>query len=72
MLTAMHHEHVQGIADRSGSSYDQALSEVRATVPLGRHGTGEDIGNVVAWLLSDQASYVTGQTLAVNGGILLS
>ena len=72
MLTAMHQEHVQGIADRSGRSYDQALAEVRATVPLGRHGTGEDIGNVVAWLLSDQASYLTGQTLAVNGGILLS
>ena len=41
-------------------------------MPLGRHGTGDDIGNVVAWLLSDQASYVTGQTVAVNGGILLS
>ena len=32
----------------------------------------DDIGAVVAWLLGDDAAYVTGQTVAVNGGILLS
>lgn len=72
MLTDMHRDHVQSIADREGTSYDDALAGVRATVPLGRHGTPDDIGDVVAWLLSPEASYVTGQTVAVNGGILLS
>lgn len=72
MLTEMHREHVQSIADRCGSSYDEALAEVRATVPLGRHGTAEDVGDAVAWLLSPGSSYVTGQTVAVNGGILLT
>lgn len=38
-------------------------------IPLGRLGTPEDIANAVAFLLSDVAAYITGQTLAVNGGM---
>jgi NAD(P)-dependent dehydrogenase (short-subunit alcohol dehydrogenase family) len=72
MLTEMHRQHVQSIADRAGIGYDEALARVRSTVPLGRHGTPEDVGDAVAWLLSDGAAYVTGQTVAVNGGILLT
>ncbi len=72
MLTEMHRDHVRSIAEREGTSYDTALDGVRATVPVGRHGTPDDIGAVVAWLLGDDAAYVTGQTVAVNGGILLS
>lgn len=72
MLTEMHGDHVRGIADRDGSSYEEALDGVRSAIPLGRHGTAQDIGDVVAWLLSDRASYVTGQSVAVNGGILLT
>lgn len=40
----------------------------RAMVPSGRIGTPEDIGSVVAFLLSDDASYVNGQTIVVDGG----
>ena len=36
--------------------------------PLGRWGTPEDVGNAVAYFSSDEASFVTGQTLCVNGG----
>jgi len=39
------------------------------TVPLGRAGTSEDIAQAVAFLVSDSASYITGQTLHVNGGM---
>ena len=48
------------------------IRSVRATVPLGRHDTSADVGDIVAWLLSTGSSYVTGQTVAVNGGILLT
>ncbi len=37
-------------------------------VPLGRHGVPEDVGFAVAFLASDEANFITGQRLAVNGG----
>ncbi|MGW3313915.1 SDR family oxidoreductase [Streptomyces sp. NPDC001073] len=37
-------------------------------IPVGRTGTGEDIAAAVSYLVSDEASYVTGQTVSVNGG----
>ncbi len=40
----------------------------RAMVPLGRIGTPEEIGSVAAFLLSDDAKYVSGQTIMVDGG----
>lgn len=40
-----------------------------ARVPLGRIGTGEEIADVVTWLLSDEARYVTGTVLPVDGGM---
>jgi glucose 1-dehydrogenase len=40
-------------------------------IPLGRMGTPEDIGNAVAWLCSDEAAYITGLTLRVDGGLIL-
>jgi glucose 1-dehydrogenase len=40
-------------------------------VPLGRIGTPEDIGNAVSWLASEKASYITGITLRVDGGLIL-
>lgn len=39
-------------------------------IPLGRRGLPSDIANAVAFLCSDQASYITGQTIVVDGGLL--
>ena len=41
-------------------------------IPMGKLGTGEDVSNCVAFLSSDQASYITGETLHVNGGMYMS
>src|SRR3954453_17402963 len=44
---------------------------ILATVPMGRLGQGGEIGAAVAYLASDEAAYVTGQTLHVNGGMAM-
>ena len=39
-------------------------------IPLGRFGTAEDVANAIAFLVSDEASYITGQVLIVDGGMV--
>ena len=41
-------------------------------IPMGKFGSGEDVSNCVAFLSSDSASYVTGETLHVNGGMYMT
>jgi 3-oxoacyl-[acyl-carrier protein] reductase len=41
-------------------------------IPLGRVGAPEDVANAVAFLASDEASYITGHVLSVNGGMLMA
>lgn len=42
-----------------------------AMVPIGRIGYPEDVGNAVAWLCSEEASYITGTNLRIDGGLIL-
>jgi len=50
---------------------DQQRESVLAKVPMGRLGTGADVGAAAVYLASDEAAYVTGQTLHVNGGMAM-
>ena len=50
---------------------DNELYAVGATIPLGRIGRPEDSAAVVAFLFSDDAAYITGQSIAVNGGAIM-
>jgi 3-oxoacyl-[acyl-carrier protein] reductase len=56
-------------AARLGVTVEQAHEAAAAAVPLRRVAQPEDIANVIAFLASDDAAYVTGQTLYVNGGL---
>jgi NAD(P)-dependent dehydrogenase (short-subunit alcohol dehydrogenase family) len=69
MATEMHWDELRARAAVSGRSFEAELEAARRDVPLGRHGTGADIGAAVAFLASDDAAYITGHTLSVNGGI---
>jgi NAD(P)-dependent dehydrogenase (short-subunit alcohol dehydrogenase family) len=48
--------------------YEIFIDQIKATMPLGRPQTPEDIGKTVAFLASEDASEITGQAINVNGG----
>lgn len=52
--------------------YEGREEEVSAAYPLKRLGVPDDIGSVVAFLLSDESAWLTGQTLVVDGGVTLT
>ena len=46
-------------------------AEITSRTPLGRFGTTEEVADAVAFLVSDEAGYITGQVLAVDGGLVM-
>ena len=50
---------------------EKVKKELITQIPLGRLGSPEDIANTAAFLVSDAASYITGQTIAVDGGMVM-
>lgn len=51
---------------------EQVRAAILEAIPLGRLGTAQDVANLVCFLASDAASYITGQTLTVDGGMVMS
>ena len=50
---------------------DNVKDDYFKAIPLGRFGTAEDIANTAAFLVSDMASYITGQVIHIDGGLLM-
>ncbi|WP_422373355.1 3-oxoacyl-[acyl-carrier-protein] reductase [Hoeflea sp.] len=50
---------------------DKQKEAIMGAIPMRRMGTGAEIASAVTWLASNEASYVTGQTIHVNGGMLM-
>ncbi|MCC7265088.1 MAG: 3-oxoacyl-[acyl-carrier-protein] reductase [Candidatus Latescibacteria bacterium] len=55
----------------TGDLDEKALEKLLAQVPLGRPGLPEDVAHAVAFLASEQAAYITGQVLCVDGGMVM-
>jgi len=55
--------------DRTGAALDALMDEARSAVPLGRVARPEEIAAVAAFLVSDDAGYVTGASVVVDGGL---
>ena len=53
------------------SGQKEALEGITKAVPLGRAGRPEEIADAVLWLSSDAASYLTGQSISVDGGLTM-
>ena len=50
---------------------DEVKEKMTAVIPLGTFGEAENVADAVAFLASDMASYITGQTLLVDGGMVM-
>jgi 3-oxoacyl-[acyl-carrier protein] reductase len=59
----------RAIAERTGADYDEVKANYAKNLALGRVGQPEEIASVIAFFCSDDASYVTGQTLHVRGSL---
>jgi 3-oxoacyl-[acyl-carrier protein] reductase len=59
---------VQGMATKTGQSVEEIRRTQQAQIPMGRYGTPQEFGQVCAFLCSQQAGYMTGQNVLVDGG----
>ncbi|WP_299864785.1 3-oxoacyl-[acyl-carrier-protein] reductase [uncultured Hoeflea sp.] len=50
---------------------DKQKDAIMGAIPMRRMGTGDEVASAVTWLASDEAAYVTGQTIHINGGMLM-
>lgn len=68
VLTPMH----DAALELMGGATPQVIEQVEGSVPLRRRAQPEEIGEAVAWLCSQNASYITGEVITVDGGLTLS
>ncbi len=69
IMTARQKEISAARAKKDGVSAEDYVREAARTIPLGRYGDPEELANVIVFLGSERASYVTGATIAVDGGL---
>jgi glucose 1-dehydrogenase len=62
---------IQTPINRSAWETPEALNKLLTLIPYNRIGQPEDIGNLAAWLASDEADYITGTTIFADGGMTL-
>jgi 3-oxoacyl-[acyl-carrier protein] reductase len=55
--------------DMTAALGDEQVDNLAATIPLGRIGSPRDVASAVSFLVSEDAGYITGETLHVNGGL---
>src|SRR5699024_7657944 len=63
---------VDGIAkDSNASDPESVIKGIAAVIPMGRLGTIQELGELAAFLASDESSYITGQGIVIDGGSTL-
>lgn len=57
-------------SETSGLSYNDVQKNLEKNIPVGRMGSPDEFASLAAWLLSPHSSYITGQTISVDGGVM--
>ena len=70
--TPMQEQVLRDVSRLRGKSYEELSSERLKLVPLGRSASPEEMAGFIAFMLSDAASYMTGQCIYVDGGYIMS
>jgi len=60
------------VSNMTSSIAEKVKLFLTSRIPMGKLGTGEDVSNCVAFLSSEEAAYITGETIHVNGGMYMS
>src|SRR3972149_2003431 len=68
--TDRHYELARGRAQKLGITMEEYLEQQAKTIPLGRFGEPSEFADLVVFLASERASYITGATIQVDGGIV--
>jgi len=58
-------------ARKEGMSFDEVISAMERDIPMGRIGRPEELANLIVFLASERASYITGTTIQVDGGVTM-
>ena len=68
--TSLYDRVMEQLTEREGISEDEAIARMDASIPLKRSNTPDDIANMAAFLASDEARNITGQSFNVDGGLM--
>ncbi len=69
-MTGRQQELGRARAEKQRVTFEEYVRTSTVDIPAGRFGTPEELGNVIAFLASQRASYINGVTLSVDGGLV--
>lgn len=71
VIVVMDHHHFPELGTYLGTEKRQAFNQYAATIPLGRPQTADDVANLVSYLAGPGSDYMTGQSVIIDGGLVM-